>query len=365
MADAPKRKKLERLPEVVMPQSNTKFVCCRCGTAYSRQKGYFPVSHSPMYRGAGFLPICSDCVDGLYEHYRDVLSSDREAMRRVCMKLDLYWSDNIYDMTEKAAGVHSRVRNYIGKTNLLRFIDKTFDDTLQEEALNGTRAPSLDVSKVNDQNDNEDSTPSEEEEEPIPQELLDFWGDGYPSLSIYKSLDRRYHGWIDERRRSGGENNITCAEVSLYKNICILEETIARDSAQGKPIDKNVNALNTLLGSMNLKPAQQKDEQLSAELEKMPLGVGIEKWETLRPLPRTPDSLKDQSKLAKNITTWFFGHTCKMVGLKNSYCKQYDEAIEELRVKHPEYDSEDDDAFLDDVFNGIDISPDGSEENNE
>ena len=53
MADTPKRKKLEKTIDST-PQSNQKFICCRCGTAFSRQKGYFPVSHSPMYRGTGY-----------------------------------------------------------------------------------------------------------------------------------------------------------------------------------------------------------------------------------------------------------------------------------------------------------------------
>ena len=133
MADAPKRRKLEKTSEPVVV-SNHKYYCCRCGTAYSRQKGYFPVSHSPMYRGSGYLPICSNCIEELYEQYRSMLADDKEAMRRICMKLDLYWSEDIYAMVERTAGVHSRIRNYIGKTNIMKYIDKTFDDTLYEEA---------------------------------------------------------------------------------------------------------------------------------------------------------------------------------------------------------------------------------------
>ena len=52
----------------------------------------------------------------------------------------------------------------------------------------------------------------------------------------------------------------------------------------------------------------------------------------------------------KNITTWYLGHACKMVGLRNSYCKMYEDAMDELRVKHPEYDEEDDDSLLNDIF---------------
>lgn len=136
MAEAPRRKKLEKTVDDSMTiQTSQKFYCCRCGTSYSRKKGYFPVSHSPMYRGSGFLPMCNDCVEDMYEQYRAMLGDDKAAMKRMCMKLDLYWNEDIYAMVERTAGVHSRVRNYIGKTNIIRYIDKTFDDTLDEEVL--------------------------------------------------------------------------------------------------------------------------------------------------------------------------------------------------------------------------------------
>ena len=138
-------------------------------------------------------------------------------------------------------------------------------------------------------------------------------------------------------------------ERSLYRQICLLETIIRRDDAHGNAIDKKVNALNSLLGSMNLKPAQKKSEA-DAELDNMPLGVGIQKWEYSRPLPPTPDNMKDESGIIRNVTTWFLGHACKMVGPRNSYCQMYEDAINEYRVKYPEYAEEDDDTILTDIF---------------
>ncbi len=339
----PKRKRLEKTVDTTpAPVSNQKFYCCRCGTAYGRQKGFFPVSHSPMYRGAGYLPICSDCIEELYEYYRTKLGDDRQAVRRICMKMDLYWHDSIYEMAERTAGVNSRVRNYIGKTNMIKYIDKSFDDTLAEEAMLG-------VEKKSDVFDfpipEPDNNP--EDDIQIEQEIIDFWGTGYSPL-FYFELEKRYKDWTGEAPVNDP------SERALYKQICLLEATITRDSAQGKAIDKNVNALNTLLGSMNLKPAQKK-EDADAELEKMPLGVGIQKWEFSRPLPPTPDDRKDVRGTIKNITTWYLGHLCKMVGVKNSYCKMYEDAMNELRVNHPEYEDEDDDTMLTDLLGGDEL----------
>ena len=339
MANTTRRKKLERTPDGT-PPSSQKFICCRCGTAYSRQKGYFPVSHSPMYRGTGHVPMCNDCVDEMYEFYREELGDDRAAMRRICMKLDLYWDDAIYDMVERTAGVQSRVRSYIGKANIIRYVDKSFDDTLREEAAKSEQSTVEQFSFASNEQPQADT--AAEPNDDVDQSIIDFWGAGYPP-DMYAELERHYRDWT-------GDTTVTEPSArSLYRQICLLEVLIARDSAQGRAIDKNVNALNSLLGSMNLKPSQKK-EDADGELERMPLGVGIQKWEYNRPLPETPKKLRDIRGTIRNITTWYLGHVCKMVGVKNSYCKMYEDAMDELRVKHPEYDEEDDDTLLNDIF---------------
>ena len=351
MAVPTKRKKLDKVFDSSINMPSPKFYCCRCGRSYSRLNGSFPAIHSHMYRGTGYLPICSECVDDLYETYKNTLGNDREAMRRICMKLDLYWNDSIYAMVERVSGVQSRVRAYIGKTNLLKYIDKTFDDTLDEERASSdeeflrkvdeavaSRISELKSKQTEDMTD--DDSPVCDRQ--IRQEDIEFWGPGYDN-DFYEDLNRRWAGWTQ------GSDVTDPSEKSLYKQICLLEATITKDSAQGKAIDKNVNALNTLLGSMNLKPAQKKDD-VDGDLEKMTLGVGIQKWEYSRPLPETPSSLVDIRGTIKNITTWYLGHACKMVGLRNSYCKMYEDAMENLRVNHPEYDDEDDDSVLNDLF---------------
>ena len=319
-------------PPVVSVQN---FYCCRCGTAYSRQRGYFPVSHSPMYRGTGYLPMCSNCVDDLYQYYKEKLGDDRAALKRICMKLDLYWSDSIYDMVERTAGVTSRVRNYIGKTNLARYIDKGYDDTVEEEI----KGAPLQLEAIK---------PAESDDIPdiqVPEEITAFWGPGF-SAKDYLEHDERYQHWVKELP-SGVTLDI--GTKALLRQIVIAELEVNRSRGKGEAPDRAQKTLNDLLGSALLKPAQQKEDP-DTELEKMPLGVGIQKWEYDRPLPATPINQRDQNNIIKNVTTWFLGHASKMVGLRNSYCKLYEEEMEKLRVKAPEFDDEDDDTFLADLF---------------
>lgn len=47
------------------------------------------------------------------------------------------------------------------------------------------------------------------------------------------------------------------------------------------------------------------------------------------------------------------GHFCKLFGIKNSYNKLYEEAMEKYKVERPEYiDSEDDESLFDSIFGG-------------
>lgn len=345
MADAPKRKRLEKMPQDNIPVSNQKFYCFRCGTAFSRQKGYFPVSHSPMYRGMGYLPFCNDCLDTLFDEYRQSLGSDREAMRRLCMKLDLYWHDSIFDMVERTAGVNSKVRNYIGKTNIIRYIDKSYDDTVEEEESNGIAAARQEE-RVQTGYLPEDDV--QEEDADIPEDVVLFWGPGY-TPKMYLELEERKKYWLS---RFPTGYNFDIGEEALIRQICNLEIDINHDRAAGKSIDKNVNTLNTLLGSANLKPAQKKSEEADAELDNMPFGVGIRKWENTRPIPDPDPELQDVDGIVRYISIWFLGHLCKMLGIKNTYCKLYEDEMERLRVKTPEFEDEDDESMFNNIFSG-------------
>ena len=331
MPQAPKRKRLEKTVEGD-PIFATRFYCSRCGTSYSRQKGFFPVSHSPMYRGSGYFSICSACVDEMYEDYRRKLGSDRAAMKRMCMKLDLYWNEKIYEMAERAAGVNSRVRSYISKTNIIRYIDKTYDDTIAEEDQAARDGQPIDIPL---------SPPAAKEARyeaiEVPQEIKDFWGPGY-SPEMYLELDERYKYWMSKYQ--GGKPDI--GEEAIIRQICNLEIDINHARATGQPIDRSVNALNTLLGSANLKPTQKKDNS-DGDLENTPFGMLIRKWEDTRPIPEPDPELQDVDGLRKYITIWFLGHLCKMLNIKNSYCKMYEDEMERLRVSAPKFDDEEDD----------------------
>ena len=325
--------------------------CRKCGTAYGRLKGYFPVSYSYLYKGTGYLPYCKDCVDGMFAAYLQECKDSKVAVRQMCRKLDLYWSEKVYEAVEKQNSTRSMMTSYITKINAVKLASKSYDDTLREEgalwlepkayANMETVITGVDIS---------------DEELNVSDDIVLFWGPGY-TPSMYMELENRRKYWMSKYPQ---EAELDIGTEALIRQICSLEIDINKARMEGKPIDKYVNSLNTVLGSMNLKPTQKK-EDADAELEKMPLGVGIQKWEYSRPLPPTPKEKRDINQVIKNITTWYLGHACKMVGIRNSYCKMYEDAMAELRVENPDHAEEDDDTLLNSVFGDLEEGGDTDE----
>lgn len=274
----------------------------------------------------------------MYEHYRDYFEDEKAAIRRMCLKFDMYWHEDIYNMVSKANTSASRILSYISKSNILQYSGKTFDDTIdEEERLYGSYATTRltsDSEKVGN-----------ESELAVTQESIDFWGRGFPSV-YYTELDKHWKIWCGDKKMQDMDK----AEASLYKQICLLEVKIAQDAAAGKSIDRDISALNTVLGSANIKPVQKQKDEAGNDIEQQPFGVWINKIENTRPISEPSDEFKDVDGIIKYITTWFFGHMCKMLNIKNKYSYLYEDAMARLRVERPEYENEDESSIYDDIF---------------
>ncbi len=273
-----------------------RFICTRCGQIFKRQKLNFPCSQSTVFRGNnGHLPICNHCLDDLFAHYKEVLGGEQEAMRRICMKFDIYWHPDIYAMISKANTSNSRVRGYISKTNLIKYVGKTYDDTLDEESR---------LVQVRFNAPVEENTASQAisfGDVPAPTaETIDFWGPGY-TPEVYFDLDRRYKNWT-----IGKEELLDESSTALYKQVCLCELNIARNMAAGKPIEAAQKSMSELLGSLNVKPVQKKqDEVLNESFDNMPFGLGIKMCENMRPIPKPDPRFDDVDGIVRYISIWF------------------------------------------------------------
>lgn len=117
----------------IEPVTEDYYKCCTCGKKYKRQTGNFSFSQSPLFKGNNsFLPICNNCLDNLVEQYTDLLGSQNEAIKRVCLHWDIYFSDFILNSSKKTDSKNSRIKNYVRHCNLTQHNGKTYDTYLRE-----------------------------------------------------------------------------------------------------------------------------------------------------------------------------------------------------------------------------------------
>lgn len=345
---------------MAIEMSSDTAICSKCGKKYSRRKGYFPVSYATMHKGIGYIPVCKECIDTMYNTYLAQCNSAKDAVRQMCRKLDLYWSDNVFEIVSRKSTTRTMMTQYIAKINTVTYAGKSYDDTLSDEGtlwnFKNSEDDSSDIDNENTLGILSQPIP-ENTEDDIPEDIIAFWGGGYPSY-MYRELEQRRQYWMS-RFPSGQE--IDVGTEAIIRQICSLELDINRDRIAGKSVDKSVNALNNLLGSANLKPTQKKDD-FGSSLENTPFGVWVRKWETQRPIPEPDSELEDVDGIIRYISIWFLGHLCKMLGIKNTYCRLYEEEIAKMRVDKPEYEDEDDEAMFNDIFGDDAPSGDGSDE---
>jgi len=321
-------------------------ICNKCGTAFGRRKGNFPVSYAQTHKGTGYTPICKTCIDTMYNTYLSQCKNAKDAVRQMCRKLDLYWNESVYNSVEKKNTTRSMMTQYIARISSITYAGKSYDDTLAGEGTLWSfgkieTAPVVDIETADDN----PKTDTSENEYDIPEEVIAFWGPGN-TPAMYAELEQRRKYWMS-KLPEGYELDI--GTEALIRQICSTEIDINRDRAAGRSVDKNVKVLEGLLGSANLKPGQKKQDEMDSTLSSTPLGVWLYRYENKRPLPEIDDDLKDVNGLRRYVFTWM-GHLCKMLGLKNAYSRMYEDEIARLRVDKPEYDGDDDESFFEEIM---------------
>lgn len=326
-------------------------VCRKCGTAYSRLKGYFPISYGFLYKGTGYMPYCRDCIDTMFNNYLKECEDVKTAVRQMCRKLDIYWNERLFDEAERRSSSRSVMTNYISKSTNSKTANKSYDDTLREEGVLWVLPSKYQTSSSQDPIVTADIktqiNTANEIEEDIDPDIIAFWGPGNNSKT-YNDLQQRYEYW--KEHLPNGVDVTDIGVQALLRQICGLEIEINLCRASGKPTDKLINTLNTVLGSAKLKPDQKREEAVDQSYDNTPLGVWLYKYEYQRPLPELDEEFKDVNGIRRYISTWVRGHLAKMIGIKNSYSQMYEDAIKELSVERPEYDGEDDEALIYNAF---------------
>ena len=237
-------------------------VCRKCGRAYGRLKGYFPICYSYLYKGVGYLPFCSECCKNMFDAYYAECRDEKKSMRQFCRKLDLYWSDKVYETASNKTGTRTLMQNYIARLNNATYAGKSYDDTLREEETmwEFNAAPALQNAPQDTENDeNEDKDVITLDADPIEltDDIIAFWGPGN-TAEMYRELEQRLRYY---KVQMGEDAQMDIGTETLLRQIVMMEIDINKARAAGVPVDKMVNSLNSLLANLKKpRPAVRRSE---------------------------------------------------------------------------------------------------------
>ena len=327
---------------IMAEEERTEFYCSCCGKKYTKQKGNFPYSNSPLFAGnGGYVTICKSCIDKYFYNLVDFFSGNEEkAADRMCQICDWFYADDIWGVCRKISSDRSRIGALPSKASLPQYKQRgtTYLDTIKERA-------SANINDAEDLMDNQEGLTDLK----VRKRTISMFGMGY-SMEQYKFLQEQYDDWTARCEAK------TKAQEELFKNLCIAQLNIQIAQQTGGKVKDAMDTFQSLLGSANLKPVQNNDNALA---DSQSFGTLIKKFEEEKPIPEPDPEWKDVDGIAKYITVYFLGHLCKMIGIKNNYARMYEEEIAKYRVEKPQYQG-DDEALFDAVFGG---AKNGSEEN--
>lgn len=214
-----KNKKLDKIVNLDLSEPK-EYICATCGKSYKKLDNNFPASQSELYAGLEYhLPTCKRCLNKLYEYYCIKLGDEDEAIRRICMKYDIYYDQSLANASRKITKDRSRISTYISRANLIQYKNKTYDDTIDEEQTQTIDSLS-DLKDIKENNDvviNERTT--------IKRWGLGFAPDEYEMLNSHLKLLKEQAGDCDFTRES------------LLKDLCVIKVQQNR-AITDKDVDK-------------------------------------------------------------------------------------------------------------------------------
>lgn len=321
-------------------------LCPRCNE-YKNAKPSSSATYTDFYRdtrwATGVFPVCKDCLKLMAEQrssHREKSKECKESVQKVLRFMDRAYVDGWYEQCVKNvndknadAGVFeehpSAFGSYMrGLSSLPQYSSyKTWEDSDFGETL------SIDEEIV-------------EKTKIVKSTIKDGrkrFGNSYSDEEIM-FLENEYKDWISRYEcstKAQEEVFLGLAMVKLQRHLAIKKGLPTKD------LDKSYQ---DWLDAGNLKPKQNSMDTFS---EAQTLGTLIQKYEEERPLPKIDPELDDVDKIGRYIDTFFKGHICKVLGIKNNFSNCYENEMKKYTVKPPKAEEdEDSEAIFDKIFGG-------------
>ena len=313
-----------------------KYSCLYCGNEYTDANYYN--SNSKFYSNTGKIPYCKQCIERFYQYYFDkytnegCLNPERKAVKRLCMVLDVYFREDLFNSSMKKVkeGIMniSLIGQYMKTIQLFQYnrYKETYENTIAQEEREGLIAVS--ISNISNSRNVDEAT-------------IQFFGAGFTD-SDYGFLKREYEDWIARHECK------TKAQEEVFKRLCFKQLEILKATQRGEDTKDLDATFQKLLETAKLQPKQNSGDTTA---DTQTFGTLIDKWENTRPLPEIDEELKDVDKIGWYIDIFFRGHLSKMMGLKNGLSNLYNKFMKRYTVEKPEYsDEENSEVLFDAIF---------------
>lgn len=317
--------------------SQSKYRCFNCEKEYVESNYY--KSSSIFYGNIGKIPYCKQCIGRLYQYFLEkytnegCLTPEKKAVKRLCMAFDIYFNEKAFDdainNAKKREKNISALGAYINMIQLSQFKGKSYEDTISDEEKDDFIASIS--SNISDDID-------------IDEKTINFFGAGF-SNEDYKFLQREYDDWTARHECK------TKAQEEVFKDICFNRLQNLKALRLNEDTKDITASFQKLLDSGKLQPKQNAGDTTA---DNQTFGTLIDKWENTRPLPEIDEELRDVDKIGYYIDTFYKGHTCKMLNVKNAFSNLYSSMMKKFTVNKPEYnldeDSYDSEINFDTIF---------------
>ncbi len=349
--------KRERVKPIVEAES---VICLRCGKETKMKDLYS--STSKLFGAYKKVPYCKDCVAAIYKEYyykyqkagfKDIT---KRAIERVCMLLNIYYSDEVFAHVYQAAKDKNELKTtcfillYMRHITLYQYHDKDYDTTItdryqlakrkaEEEGTKEFKAKQEEIALTNAVAD------FDEYKNEMAKKGTEMFGTGFTN-DEYVYLCEQYSDWTSRHECNSK------AQEEVFKNICLTQLQLL-EAVRNKEDTKDLSVqLQKWLDTGKLQPKQNSGEAIS---DAQTFGTLIDKWENTRPLPEVDDSLRDVDNIGLYIDVFFKGHLSRMMGLKNNLADLYEKYMARYTVNKPQYNSDDDDEATFEAIFGKDL----------
>lgn len=305
--------------------------CGKCNSFLSDDTFYSSSDYA-----SGKFPICKKCLMLMatdYDKKTNTYTDNKEKTRETLRFLDLPFIESVYD---------SALSSILAEVN-----ERNRATAWQQYMVMVKSLPQYKGKRWKD-SEFEVEVITEEEETKINSKTIKNgrkrFGSGYSNEDLM-FLENEYQDWITRYECN------TKAQESIFERLSFKKWEINKATKSNQPTKDLDKTYQELLATANIQPRQNGMDSMA---DAQTLGTLIQRYEETRPLPEIDPELQDVDKIGLYIDSFYRGHACKMLGLKNTFTNLYEKVMSKYTVKPPEYDGESDSEVLfDKIFGSV------------